>query len=141
MRLSYRTYGDRLAVTPTGRAKSPGRVTRASLSVARSGFGRPLPIDLQCHPKALSRTPYNPGCFTSEQPWGGRFLLHKAKAKARPHLYFTERTWPTSGGQYALYIQGILRFRTNDMLDAYGWNMAAKEYGYDSKLYVENDNG
>jgi hypothetical protein len=137
MRLTYRNYGNRLAVTPTGRAKSPGRVTRASLSVGRSGFGSPLPIDLQCHPKALSRTPYNPGCFTSEQPWGGRFLHHKAKAKARPHLYFTERAWPMEG-RYALYVQGVLRFRTDDMLDAYGWRMAARDSGYlDTQLFVE----
>lgn len=129
--------GHSVKVTPTGRAKSPGRVTRASLSVSRSGFGRPLPIDLQCHPKALSRTPINPGCISSEQPWGGLYLFHKAKAKARPHLYFTEREWPKDGGRYALYIQGVLRFRTDDIMDAYGWRMAAAHYGHNCNLYVE----
>jgi hypothetical protein len=53
-------------VTRTGRAISPGRVTRASLSTKRpSGrYNKPLPFSSQCHPKALSPTSRNPDCFT-----------------------------------------------------------------------------
>lgn len=60
-------------VTPNGRCKAPGRVTRASLAMrrnARGDLGRPLPIHLQCHPKALSPTSRNPDCLT----YGNRAL-------------------------------------------------------------------
>lgn len=50
--------------TATGRAISPGRVTRRSLTVKRASGVKPLPLHLQCHPKALTHTPLNPGCFT-----------------------------------------------------------------------------
>lgn len=57
-------------VTETGRAISVGRVTRASLGVKRQS-AKPLPIELQCHPKALSRTSRNPGCIRGGSPhWG-----------------------------------------------------------------------
>lgn len=58
-------------VTKTGRALSPGRVTRAgNLVRKRSKSTRPLPIELQCHPKALTPTPVNPRCY-SNVSWQG----------------------------------------------------------------------
>lgn len=58
-------------VTPTGRCKGPGRATRASHKVRRSSNCPPLPIHLQCHPVALTKTPRHPGCLKNAQPhWG-----------------------------------------------------------------------
>lgn len=54
-------------VTHTGRAISTGRVTRKSYTVKRTHDGRPLPFDLQCHPKRCSPTPRHPGCATIKQ--------------------------------------------------------------------------
>lgn len=55
-------------VTRTGRVIAPGVVTRASkLLRSRSRKQeKPLPIHLQCHPKALSPTTRNPGCLTNK---------------------------------------------------------------------------
>lgn len=50
-------------VTPTGRAISPGTVTRRTLAYRRPPV-RPLPMWLQCHPKAQKHTPLHPGCAT-----------------------------------------------------------------------------
>jgi hypothetical protein len=55
-------------------------VTRASLAVKRPG-AKPLPMHLQCHPKALTKTPRNPGCIKNHEPhWGlGRFGLTQTR--------------------------------------------------------------
>jgi len=131
----YRALGNRLAVTPTGRAKGPGRVTRASLAVSRKHSGAPLPVYLQCHPKALSPTSRHPGCITNAAPWGGWFLYYRDKARARGARYFTCKVWPTSG-RVTLYIQGELRFATDDVYVAMGWKRAAESYGVKVELYV-----
>jgi hypothetical protein len=61
-------------VTKTGRCNAPGRVTRAVYGVRRQHDGKPLPIHLQCHPKALAPTPVNPGCMTYKNRAWGRAL-------------------------------------------------------------------
>jgi hypothetical protein len=71
-------------VTKTGRAISPGTVTRAGHAVKRPK-AKPLPMHLQCHPKALAPTPTNPGCFKGGQPhWGlGLFSLDLTREQLR----------------------------------------------------------
>jgi hypothetical protein len=64
------TQGRTLHRTRTGRAKPNGKTTRQSLAVRKtkyaSGAGqdRPLPLDMACHPQALTPTPVHPGCRT-----------------------------------------------------------------------------
>lgn len=57
-------------VTRTGRVIAPGIVTRASLKIRTRNRHqeKPLPIHLQCHPKALSPTTRNPLCQTFKAP-------------------------------------------------------------------------
>lgn len=133
----YRTLGSRLAVTPNGRAKGPGRVTRASLAVSRKHSGVPLPAELQCHPKALSPTARHPGCITNTTPWGGWFLYYRDKARARGARYFTHKTWPMFDcDPVALYIQGTRVYTTQDINQALGWKRAAESYGVKVEVYV-----
>jgi len=64
-----------LHVSPTGRAKPHGKVTRRSLSVRGTkypkykGSDKPLGGELMCHPVALTRTPVHPGCATSSRQY------------------------------------------------------------------------
>lgn len=64
------TQGRTLYRTRTGRAKPNGKTTRRSQSVRQTkyvkgkGQDRPLPLDMACHPQALTRTPLHPGCDT-----------------------------------------------------------------------------
>lgn len=137
-RFNYATYGSNTWVTPTGRAKSPGRVTRASLTAGgRKHSGRPLPLHIACHPRALDPTPRNPGCFTSA-PWGPHYLTFVRKGRIRGSRYFTDAPWPTADGKYALYIQGKLCFRTADLMVAFGWRVAANECGVNCDLHIED---
>lgn len=59
-------------VTATGRAISAGKVTRRSnlVRTRMNGQERPLPMDKQCHPKALTRTPRHPECYARTPQWG-----------------------------------------------------------------------
>lgn len=123
-------------VTPTGRAKSPGRVTRASLAVKRPA-GAPLPLHLQCHPKALTRTSHNPGCTTSTMPWAGDYLFYRKCARARGIGYFTVRSWPiVPTDKYVLHIAGNPTFTCNDLNVAMGWKKAAEDYGLPVSLFI-----
>lgn len=60
-----------LHVSPTGRAKPRGNVTRRSLNVRGvkypkyKGSDRPLDAERMCHPVALTPTPRHPGCMTN----------------------------------------------------------------------------
>lgn len=125
-------------VTRTGRALSAGRVTRTSYSVAKGHTGRPLPMHLQCHPKALTPTSVNPGCVSTTTPWAMWFLCFKKKAESRGAAYFTERTWPKyDAHSCTLYVQGKLTFTTNDLNKAIGWKRAAASYGVAVAVHYE----
>src|SRR5688572_30985685 len=54
--------------TKTGRALPHGRTTRRSKLVRTRSRGqeRPLPLNMQCHPQALTPTPRNPQCFSTD---------------------------------------------------------------------------
>lgn len=118
-------------VTNTGRAISPGRVTRASLSVKRSHSGRPLPMELQCHPKKMAPTSKNPGCFAYQRNLGF-YLLHKGRANrtAVPGVYFFSGVGLAHKGEVTLYVQSIdVTYKHNDLVEALGWSLAAKQFG------------
>jgi hypothetical protein len=135
----YRDLGEpKLQVTPTGRAKTPGRVTRNSLSVKRQG-GAPLSVDLACHPVALTRTPRNPGCVTGI-PWGESYLHHKKAAKARGAAYFTQRAWAVDESHVCtLYVQGLRVHTSSSVAYAMGWKQAASDYGIKVDLFYNGD--
>ena len=54
--------------TKTGRALPHGRTTRRSKLVRTRSRGqeRPLPLNMQCHPQALTPTPRNVGCLPTD---------------------------------------------------------------------------
>lgn len=64
------TQGRTLHRTRTGRAMPNGKTTRQSTKVRKTkyvkgtGQDRPLPLDMACHPQALTRTPVHPDCRT-----------------------------------------------------------------------------
>ena len=64
------TQGRTLHRTRTGRAMPNGKTTRQSAKVRKTkyakgrGQDRPLPLDMTCHPQALTRTPVHPDCRT-----------------------------------------------------------------------------
>lgn len=68
-----------LHVSPTGRAnptgksyRKPGqRVRYAKRRSAKHAPDRPLGLELQCHPQALTRTPLHPGCTLVYTPQYG----------------------------------------------------------------------
>lgn len=120
-------------VTKTGRAKSPGRVTRKSLALSRGHDGRPLPIELQCHPKKLSPTKINPGCLTYN-PVSGK-MVATMKAMRDNTVGFSRGDGLDGKGPIRLYVQGWGEFWHSDLIEALGWSRAAKEYGYEVEVY------
>lgn len=69
------TQGRTLYRTRTGRAKPNGKTYRSSQNVRKAkytkgkGQDRPLPLDMQCHPQALTPTPRHPGCVTDKSSY------------------------------------------------------------------------
>lgn len=117
-------------VTKTGRSTSPGRVTRAGQRVKRPK-AKPLPMHLQCHPKALTPTPRNPGCFKGGSPhWG---LGHYTMEWTREEMLCGEGL--DLRGRYSLVHEatGDVLGLTDDIIYA----MAYKVRGEARALYLE----
>lgn len=53
-----------------GRARGPGRWTRAGLSVSRKNDCRPLPLHMQVLPMKMDPTPTHPDCATTYTQYG-----------------------------------------------------------------------
>lgn len=117
-------------VTDTGRALSPGRVTRKSKDVrqrARGEIAAPLPIGLGAHPKRLTPTPRHPDCKTR--------LVSGADIAVLTFSYTTEQLLLGSGLQssrrgakYAVAAQGRYVGYCNDPVYAMTWARAAKRH-------------
>ncbi len=111
-------------VTPTGRAISEGRATRATYSVKRAHDGKPLPLHLQCHPIPLTRTPKHPKCETyntyaglalrMQRDWGVLSFINGKGLKRK--------------GKYQIVGEKIYGY-TDDPIFAKAWRSAANHYG------------
>lgn len=110
-------------VTSTGRAISPGRVTRASKLLRNKSSCRPLPIHLQCHPKRMAPTSINPGCQTYTR-WRGAGL-HFANVTDRASMFKGKGLHKT--GRFALQsvLDGHIYGYTDNANEAFAWKQAA----------------
>lgn len=116
-------------VTATGRAVSPGRVTRTSLSVKRAHSQGALPLALACHPVALTPTTRNPGCATFTHRYA-----FKALELERDHgvMWFATGRGLEAAGRYELRGDHVYGY-TDDPVYAMAWQSAARSNG----IYVE----
>lgn len=124
-------------VTRTGRALSKGRVTKRSSLVRtrQRGQERPLPFRLQCHPKALDRTPVHPQCNTLKRDSG--WYVHYLKLAREGHTTaFANGAWLSGSGDYRVVVDGFGEFRHNDMWQAMGWASAARSFGFNAEVYT-----
>lgn len=116
-------------VTITGRAISPGRVTRASYGVRRGNLGKPLPVHLQCHPVALTPTPRNPGCAT----YVSYPVLALKLQNEHGTLWFSSGKGLTDKGKYLIEgYDSLGTYRmgyTDDPIYAKAWQSAAQHHG------------
>lgn len=124
------TQCDPPRVTITGRAISPGRVTRASLSIKRSHSQGPVPLALACHPVALTPTTRNPGCTTFTHRYA-----FKALELERDHgvMWFATGRGLEQNGKYELRTPNKVYGYTDDPVYAMAWQSAAQANG----IYVE----
>lgn len=117
---------------------SPGTVTRLSLKVKRNHrrMGRPLPMELQVHPPALTHTPVHPDCFENKAQYGwAARLIHKMPRI----LLLTGKELSPHGvkGMYAVEFPnfaGVAGY-THDIHKAMGHKLAAKHYGDACNIY------
>jgi hypothetical protein len=65
-------------------------------------------------------------------------MHHLKKAQTRGAArYFVGHVWPAQIGRCALYIQGVILFRTDDVNDAFGWREAANAFSLNCDLFIE----
>lgn len=117
-------------VTKTGRAIGEGRVTRASKLIRkrpRGMVGRPLPLEVSCHPMRMSPTPVNPDCVTLATHYG---------AGARMAAQYTRKDmvageYLAKQGKYAVEcsINGIVGY-TDDPVFGLAYTRAAEVLGF-----------
>lgn len=126
-------------ITRTGRALSPGRVTRKSKLVRTRARNqdRPLPISLQCHPKALSPTPVHPVCMTYRHASG--YAIHFMELSANDTAAFATGQWLSGKGDYRVVVEGYGEFRHDDLNSALGWRMAAIQRGFTVEVYTRSN--
>lgn len=119
-------------VTRTGRALSAGRVTRKSNEQRKRHRGqeRPLPFNLQCHPKALSRTTLNPQCY-EVSPWVGR--AYSMKGLSTLDL-LSGKILAESGCYKISYGDRILGY-VDDIRDAVAYRIAASRKNMEIEIY------
>lgn len=129
-------------VTKTGRAISPGTVTRRSALYSTKRDQKPLPIHLQVHPKALTRTSRNPGCLTYRPAsgWAAHFI-RRAREEAST-VGFATGQWLPASGEWTLYVQDKAghefgTFHCDDINMAFGWKQAAEQFGFRVSMYHE----
>ena len=112
-------------VTDTGRAITPGRVTRKSLSVRRVS-GKPLPINMQCHPVALTRTSLNPECMTYDTYAGLALQLQRDHGTL---WFLSGHGLNKTSGRFSLEWYSEVMGYTDDPIYAKAWRSAADSYG------------
>ena len=124
-------------VTKNGRALGAGRVTRKSLQIKRGTDSRPLPIHLQCHPKALYRTTLNPYCYSSA-PWIGRGIVLADKHTAEDMMLML-LFLPVEEGMYALYVQGDWFHTFSDLHKALEYQVALRRHGIECEIIIREE--
>lgn len=127
-------------VTKTGRAISPGTVTRRTALYSTKRDQKPLPIHLQVHPKALTRTPVNPGCHAYRPASGWAVHFIKRAREEHDTVGFSVGRWLTPGTEWALYVQGKAghefgTFCCDDINEAFGWKQAAEQFGFRVQMF------
>ena len=124
----------RAYITRTGRALSPGTVTRASLAIRRTHRkqGKPLPLHLQCHPKRQTPTPVHPQCETFHG-LAVRRVVHGQMARTVGRVYFLSGIGLKGHGHVTLYVQAAdtaaYEYKHDDPADALAWARAARSIG------------
>jgi hypothetical protein len=125
----------RAYITRTGRALSPGTVTRASLAIRRTHRkqGKPLPLHLQCHPKRQTPTPVHPGCQTFAT-LAVRRVVHGQMARTFGRVYFASGIGLKGHGHVTLYVQDgadgtPYTYKHDEPADALAWARAARSVG------------
>ena len=120
-------------VTATGRAKSEGRVTRASRLVRtrQRGQEQPLPFALTCHPKRLAPTAVHPEC-DSDRRWRGKGL--ELSRKLKKIAFITGAGLSKEPGKVRLVWGANTRY-CNDINYATAWRYAAKKHHIIVKVY------
>lgn len=110
-------------VTVTGRAISPGRVTRRSKLLRNKSSDKPLPIWLQCHPKRLSPTSRNPNCQTYTR-WAG-IGVHMANVTDRDSFFKGKGLH--KAGRFTVKDAGSDRVYgySDNAVEAFAWKQAA----------------
>jgi hypothetical protein len=121
--------GASLHTTRTGRAKPKGKTTRKSLATRRNkyvkgmGQDRPLSLDMQVHPQALTRTPVHPGCRSATRPASGEYVKRTSLSVADllngKTLHSKKRT-----GDWRVMYMGV-RLGYAAPAEAMGFRMAA----------------
>lgn len=106
-----------------GRAKGPGRWTRAGLSVGRPKGVKPLPFHLQVLPMPMSRTPVHPDCSTEQRQWGDQAAMERWDTRA----FHAGRTLKRTHGAWRITL-GARSFYCDDALHAMAWVRAANHY-------------
>ena len=106
----------------TGRAISPGRVTRKSTLLRNKSDCPPLPIHLQCHPKRLTPTSRNPQCHT--------YVLWQGKGRSLAQQTARESFYKGKGlhkaGRFELKSpNGRIYGYHDDAIAAFAWKQAA----------------
>ena len=108
---------------PNGRARGPGRWTRAGLGVKRPP-GKPLPFSLQVLPMRMSPTPVHPGCVTESRQYG----MAVDMAEWPPSAFRAGRGLRrTQAGRWEITV-GSRTFYSDDATYALAWVSAANHY-------------
>ena len=121
-------------ITRTGRALGQGRTYRSSHLVRTRcrGQEQPLPINLQCHPMALTRTPVHPKCYTS-QVWRGRArAMMRDWTRAQMMGGIGLQHVATVGIDYGVTVNGRCKGFAAPM-EALAWVRAAHSFNIDAE--------
>jgi len=123
-------------VTKTGRAISPGTVTRKSQSVKRrfKGASRPLPLNLQCHPKALKPTPINPGCYAYSRQNGRSYEYRRALGA----IGILNGEKLQKSGKYRIELSGKPLGFLDDVVSAVAYRSAGRSLSIELEI-IENE--
>lgn len=126
-----------LHVTPTGRAKPNGKsYRRQGCRVRQTKQYRPLPMDLQCHPQALTPTSRNPGCVD-------RRIAHFLRAEM---LNYNLDDYVHGVGLYVQSEPGMYRVSSAISGETLGWlppvdamayRLGAAKYGVELEVFSE----
>jgi hypothetical protein len=126
----YEVPGIGPTTTETGRAISPGKVTRKSWSVRKTPRGvveKPLSAGMAVHPKPLTRTPLHPECGTRLHQYGACVTF--ARMSGGTTWFFRLGLCLEAQGRYALHLGDAVLGYMDNAQQALGWAMAAKKLG------------